>query len=101
MKPPSSTTRAKIAARRRFIVHEYRTRRSPDKPWRRSHGGPIVAAETTAGLPGLGGLAWVSKKTGRSDIVILCIVTIGITAVLFDHGIKALERRLLPWRGHG
>ena len=61
----------------------------------------IVAAETTAGLPGLGGLAWVSKKTGRSDIVILCIVTIGITAVLFDHGIKALERRLLPWRGHG
>src|SRR6478609_5423324 len=59
----------------------------------------IVAAETTAGLPGLGGLAWVSKKTGQSDIVILCIITIGITAVAFDYGIKVLERRLLPWRG--
>ena len=59
----------------------------------------IVAAETTAGLPGIGGLAWASKKTGQSDIVVLCIITIGITAVAFDYGIKALERRLLPWRG--
>jgi taurine transport system permease protein len=61
----------------------------------------IVAAETTAGLPGLGGLAWASKKTGRSDIVILSIIVIGVTAVLFDYAIKALERRLLPWRGRG
>ncbi|MCU1369333.1 MAG: binding-protein-dependent transport system inner rane component [Ilumatobacteraceae bacterium] len=61
----------------------------------------IVAAETTAGLPGIGGLAWVSKKTGQSDIVILCIIVIGVTAVLFDYGIKVLERRLLPWRGRG
>lgn len=61
----------------------------------------IVAAETTAGLPGLGGLAWASKKTGQTDIVILCIFVIGITAVLFDFAIKALERRLLPWRGRG
>ncbi|HWJ97456.1 MAG TPA: ABC transporter permease, partial [Acidimicrobiales bacterium] len=61
----------------------------------------IVAAETTAGLPGIGGLAWASKKTGRSDIVVLCIIVIGITAVLFDFGIKTLERRLLPWRGRG
>jgi len=61
----------------------------------------IVAAETTAGLPGIGGLAWVSKKFQQTDTVVLCIVTIGITALLLDRGIKALERRLVPWQGRG
>jgi len=59
----------------------------------------IVAAETTAGLPGIGGLAWVSKKFQQTDTVVLCIITIGVTALLLDRGIKALERRLVPWQG--
>lgn len=59
----------------------------------------IVAAETTDGLPGIGGLAWVSKKFQQTDTVILCIITIAITAVLLDLAIRALERRLVPWRG--
>jgi taurine transport system permease protein len=61
----------------------------------------IVAAETTAGLPGIGGLAWVSKKTGNADTVILCIIVIGLTALALDGIVKALERWLVPWRGRG
>ena len=61
----------------------------------------IVAAETTAGLPGIGGLAWVSKKTGNGDTVILCIIVIGLTALALDGLVKALERSLVPWRGRG
>lgn len=59
----------------------------------------IVAAETTAGLPGIGGLAWVSKKTGNGDTVILCIFVIGATALVLDGLVKVLDRRLVPWRG--
>ena len=61
----------------------------------------IVAAETTAGLPGIGGLAWVSKKTGNADTVVLCIIVIGLTALALDGIVKALERWLVPWRGRG
>ncbi|QXC59388.1 ABC transporter permease [Aquihabitans sp. G128] len=61
----------------------------------------IVAAETTAGLPGIGGLAWVSKKTGNGDTVILCIFVIGATALVLDGLVKALDRKLVPWRGRG
>jgi taurine transport system permease protein len=61
----------------------------------------IVAAETTAGLPGIGGLAWVSKKTGNADTVILCIIVIGLTALALDGLVRALERVLVPWRGRG
>ncbi|CAN5545361.1 ABC transporter permease [soil metagenome] len=61
----------------------------------------IVAAETTAGLPGIGGLAWVSKKTGNGDTVILCIFVIGATALALDGLVKALDRKLVPWRGRG
>lgn len=61
----------------------------------------IVAAETTAGLPGIGGLAWVSKKTGNADTVVLCILVIGITALALDAIVRGLERLLVPWRGRG
>ena len=61
----------------------------------------IVAAETTAGLPGIGGLAWVAKKTGNGDTVILCIIVIGITALALDGIVKLLDRELVPWRGRG
>jgi len=59
----------------------------------------IVAAETTAGLPGIGGLAWVSKKTGNPDTVVLCILVIGATALVLDGIVRGLERLVVPWRG--
>lgn len=59
----------------------------------------IVAAETSNGLPGIGGLAWATKKELRSDVAILCVIVIGVTAVLLDALLRAAERRLVPWKG--
>ena len=44
----------------------------------------IVAAETVNGIPGIGGLAWATKKFQQTDIAVLCIIVIGLTAVLLD-----------------
>lgn len=61
----------------------------------------IVAAETSNGLPGIGGLAWATKKELRSDIAILCVIVIGITAVALDSLLRLAERRVIPWKGRG
>jgi taurine transport system permease protein len=59
----------------------------------------IVAAETSNGLPGLGGLAWASQKVLRADLAILAIIVIGVTAVASDALLRALERLVAPWKG--
>ncbi|MFN8050700.1 MAG: ABC transporter permease [Acidimicrobiales bacterium] len=59
----------------------------------------IVAAETVDGVPGIGGLAWSTKKFLQTDVAIMCVIVIGIVAVLIDSLIRALERRLVPWKG--
>lgn len=59
----------------------------------------IVAAETVDGIPGIGGLAWLTKKTAQTDTVILAIIVIGIAAILLDQLVKTIERRAVPWRG--
>lgn len=59
----------------------------------------VVAAETSDGLPGIGGLAWAMKKQNASDVVILCIIVIGFTALFLDRLLKAADRALVPWRG--
>jgi len=59
----------------------------------------IVAAETSDGIPGIGGLAWQTKKYNQTDVAILCIIVIGVTAILLDRLVKLAERRLTPWRG--
>jgi len=35
----------------------------------------------------------------RTDVVVMGIVLIGLIAWLFDLGMRALERRLVPWKG--
>ena len=60
----------------------------------------VVAAELNNGLPGIGGLAYVSGTQLKTPLVIACIVVIGIAAVLLDSALKAVERALVPWRGH-
>ena len=60
----------------------------------------IVAAETVNGLPGIGGLAWFTKKDTRTDVAILCVIVIGLAAVLLDQLIQLCERALVPWKGH-
>ena len=59
----------------------------------------VVAAEIANGIPGVGGLAYLSGQQLKSPLVIACIAVIGITAIVFDLGLKWLERTLVPWRG--
>ena len=59
----------------------------------------IVAAETSNGIPGIGGLAWATKKELRSDVAILCVIVIGATAVLLDFGIRQFEKKYASWYG--
>lgn len=59
----------------------------------------IVAAETVDGVPGIGGLAWSTKKFQQTDVAIMCVIVIGVCAVVIDLLIRAAERRLVPWKG--
>jgi taurine transport system permease protein len=61
----------------------------------------IVAAETVDGIPGIGGLAWSTKKQMQTDIAVLCIIVIGIAAIALDAAVKAVEKAVVPWRGKG
>lgn len=59
----------------------------------------VVAAELNNGIPGIGGLAYLSGTELQTPLTIVCIIVIGITAILLDSGIKSLEKLLVPWRG--
>lgn len=59
----------------------------------------IVAAETVDGNPGIGGLAWASRKQQRIEIAFLCVFVIGATALILDRLIRVVDRVLVPWRG--
>lgn len=59
----------------------------------------IVAAETVDGIPGIGGLAWSTKKFQQTDVAVMCIIVIGLTAIATDLLVKAIERRVVPWKG--
>lgn len=59
----------------------------------------IVAAETVDGIPGIGGLAWSTKKFQQTDVAVLCIIVIGLAAIATDLMVKAIERCAVPWKG--
>ena len=59
----------------------------------------MVAAEISNGIPGIGGLAYLSGQQLKTPLVIACITVIGIAAIVLDLGLKWLERVLVPWRG--
>jgi len=59
----------------------------------------IVAAETTNGRPGIGGLAWSTHNQLQTNVAILCVIVIGLTAVAIDQALKLLERKVVPWKG--
>lgn len=59
----------------------------------------VVAAELNNGIPGIGGLAYLSGTELKTPLTIACIVVIGIAAILLDLAIKGLEKVLVPWRG--
>lgn len=59
----------------------------------------VVAAELNNGIPGIGGLAYLSGTQLDTPLTIACIIVIGIAAVALDGLIKLAERILVPWRG--
>lgn len=59
----------------------------------------IVAAEMNDGIPGIGGVAYVSGTQLETALTIAAMILIGITAVLLDQILLFAERRLAPWRG--
>lgn len=59
----------------------------------------VVAAELNNGIPGIGGLAYLSGTELKTPLTIACIIVIGIAAILLDLAIKGLEKLLVPWRG--
>jgi taurine transport system permease protein len=59
----------------------------------------VVAAETINGIPGIGGLAWQTQQFQETNIAVLCIIVIGIAAIVLDLLVKSVERTVVPWRG--
>jgi taurine transport system permease protein len=59
----------------------------------------VVAAELNNGIPGIGGLAYLSGTELKTPLTIACIIVIGIAAILLDLAIKGVEKVLVPWRG--
>ena len=60
----------------------------------------LVAAELVAATVGLGQLVMNASNFLRTDIVLMGILVIGVVAWFFDLGMRQLERRLVPWKGH-
>lgn len=48
--------------------------------------------------PGLGGMMEHAQMAGRMDIIILCVVSIGLVGLAMNLGLERLARRLLRWR---
>ncbi|MBN3759830.1 ABC transporter permease subunit [Burkholderia sp. Ac-20365] len=59
----------------------------------------LVAAEMVAATAGLGQMVLNASSFLRTDVVVMGIVLIGAIAWLFDLGMRALEHRLVPWKG--
>ncbi|MGR9579835.1 ABC transporter permease subunit [Pandoraea sputorum] len=59
----------------------------------------LVAAEMVAATAGLGQMVLNGSSFLRTDVVVMGIVLIGVIAWCFDLGMRALEKRLVPWRG--
>ncbi len=59
----------------------------------------LVAAEMVAANAGLGQMVLNASNFLRTDVVIMGILVIGSFAVLFEVGMRWLERVLVPWKG--
>ncbi|WP_019013439.1 ABC transporter permease subunit [Elioraea tepidiphila] len=59
----------------------------------------LVAAEMVAANVGLGQMVLNASNFLRTDLVMMGIVVIAAFAYAFDLGMRAAERRLVPWKG--
>ncbi len=61
----------------------------------------LVAAEMVASTAGLGYLVLSASKFLQTPIVIMGIVVIAAIAYAFDHLMRWVERKVVPWKGRG
>jgi len=61
----------------------------------------LVAAELIAADQGLGWLVQYAGQALQVAIVIVGIIVIGILGYAMELVIRVIERRVVPWRGHG
>ncbi|WP_286954785.1 MULTISPECIES: ABC transporter permease [Corynebacterium] len=59
----------------------------------------VVAAELNNGIPGIGGLAYISVQQLQTPLTVVCIIVIGLTAVLLDVIVSRATRLFVPWHG--
>lgn len=59
----------------------------------------VVAAELNNGIPGIGGLAYISGTTLDTPLTICCIIVIGIAALVLDAVLKFIIKLAIPWQG--
>lgn len=59
----------------------------------------LVAAEMVASTAGLGYMVLSASKFLQTPIVIMGIIVIAAIAYAFDHLVRFLERRVVPWKG--
>jgi taurine transport system permease protein len=59
----------------------------------------VVAAELFNGIPGIGGLVKDASNYNNTPVVLVGIFAIGISGLVIDGGLRAVERRAGPWRG--
>ncbi|WP_037163958.1 ABC transporter permease [Rhodococcoides fascians] len=59
----------------------------------------VVAAELFNGIPGIGGAVKDASNYNNTPAVLVGIFGIGISGLVIDGLLRALERRVVPWRG--
>lgn len=58
----------------------------------------LIAAEMTGASTGLGARIQLASGAARIDLVMLCILVIGILGFIFDRLLLGLEKRLTRWK---
>jgi taurine transport system permease protein len=61
--------------------------------------GTLVAAEIVAANSGLGYMILQASQFLQTSTIFVGIITIGLLAFALDRSLRALERRLAPWKG--
>ena len=59
----------------------------------------VVSAELLAATNGLGWMVISASTFLRNDIIILCIIILGVLGVLLAWSLRALDKRVIHWRG--
>ncbi|MFI2230903.1 ABC transporter permease [Nocardia testacea] len=59
----------------------------------------VVAAELNNGIPGIGGLAYISGTQLDTPLTIACIIVIGCAALALDSLLKLAGDVAVPWKG--